>query len=54
MFLSLLKSVTELACDVATVVVAPIEMATDLIGSAIKPLAEVATDLIKDVKSLKD
>lgn len=50
----LLKSVVDLATDVATVVVAPVEMVVDLTGAAVKPIAEVAKELAKDVKSLKD
>lgn len=50
----LLKSVTDLVSDVATVVVAPIEIASDLVGAAVKPVAEVARDMVADVKSLKD
>jgi len=50
----LLKSVADLATDVATVVTKPVEMAVDLTGAAIKPVAEVAKELAKDVKSIKD
>lgn len=50
----LFKSLTDLAGDVAAVVVAPIEMAVDLTGAAVKPLAEAANDLTDDIKSLKD
>lgn len=50
----LLKSVVELATDVAEVVVKPVEMAVDLADAAIKPIAEVAKDLADDIKSLKD
>lgn len=50
----LLKSVVDLATDVAAVVVAPVEVAADLAGAAVKPVADAAKELVKDVKSLKD
>jgi hypothetical protein len=50
----LFNSVVDLASDVVKVVVAPVEMAVDLAGAAVKPLAEAAKDLTKDIKSLKD
>jgi len=50
----LLKSVVDLATDVVTVAAAPIEMVVDLTGAAVKPVAEAAKELAKDVKSLKD
>lgn len=51
---SLLKSVTELVEDTAKVVLTPVEMVVDLADAAVKPLSEVAQELAKDVKSLKD
>jgi hypothetical protein len=51
---SLFKSVSELAIDTFTVVVTPVEMVVDLADVVIKPLAEVTSDLAKDIKSLKD
>lgn len=50
----LLKSVVELAADVAEVVTKPVEMVVDLADAAIKPVAEAAKDLADDIKSLKD
>lgn len=50
----LLKSVVDLASDVAEVVTAPIEMVVDLTSAAVKPIADVAKELKDDVKSLKD
>ena len=50
----LFKSLTDLAGDVATAALAPVEIAVDLAGAVAKPLAEVAKDLTADVKSLKD
>lgn len=50
----LLKSAFNLAGDVVSVAIAPVEIAVDLAGAAVKPLAAVAKDLARDVKSLKD
>lgn len=50
----LLKSVVDLATDVVKVAAAPVVIVTDLAGAAVKPIAEVAKDLVADVKSLKD
>lgn len=50
----LLTSLTGLATDAARVVIAPVEIAVDLAGAAVKPVAEVAKTLVADVKSLKD
>lgn len=50
----LLKSLGGLAADVAQVVTAPVEMVVDVAAAAVKPVAEVAKELIADVKSLKD
>ncbi|NML61809.1 hypothetical protein HHL21_12135 [Massilia sp. RP-1-19] len=50
----LLKSLTDLAGDMATVILAPVEVVIDLTGAAVKPFAEAAKDLAADVKSLKD
>lgn len=50
----LLKSVADLATDVAAVVVAPVAVAVDLAGAAVKPVAEVAQGLASEIKSLKD
>lgn len=51
---SLFKSACDLVGDAAKVALAPVEMAVDLAGAAVKPLAEVAQDLVADIKSLKD
>ena len=50
----LFKSVADLAVDVVKVAAAPVEIVADLAGAAVKPIAEVAKDLVADVKSLKD
>lgn len=49
----LLKSIGELASDVLEVVVAPVEMVVDLAGAVVKPVAEIARELVDDVKSVK-
>lgn len=49
-----LDSVVDLVGDVAKVALAPVAIAVDLAGAAVKPLAEVAKDLTADVKSLKN
>jgi hypothetical protein len=48
----LLKSVTELATNVATVVVKPIEIVVDLTNVAVKPMAESAKQIADDVKKI--
>lgn len=50
----LLKSVVDLTADVVKVVAAPVEIAADLAGAVVKPLAEVASELVDEVKRLKD
>lgn len=50
----LLKSVVDLTADVVTVVAKPVEMVVDLTGAAVKPIAEVASELADEVKRLKD
>jgi hypothetical protein len=50
----LLKSLTGLATDAAKVVLAPVEIAVDLVSVPVKLLADAAKDLANDVKSLKD
>lgn len=50
----LLESLVELTTDVVKVVAAPVEMVVDLAGAAVKPLADAASSLVDDVKSLKD
>jgi hypothetical protein len=50
----LLESLVDLTTDVVKVVAAPVEMAVDLAGAVVKPVAEVASDLVDDIKSLKD
>jgi len=50
----LFKSVADLAADVATVVVAPVAVVVDFAGAAAKPVAEVAQDMVNEVKNLRD
>lgn len=50
----LLDSLVELTTDVVKVVAAPVEMAVDLADAAIKPVADAAGEMVKDIKSLKD
>src|SRR5450830_2081938 len=50
----LLNSVVNLAADVVTVAVAPVEIVVNLAGAAAKPVAEAAKELVKDVKSIVD
>jgi hypothetical protein len=50
----LLNSIVDLATDVAKVVAAPVEIAVDLAGAVVKPVAEVARGIADDIKSLKD
>jgi hypothetical protein len=50
----LLDSVLDLAKDVTTVVLKPVEAVVDLADAAVKPFAEAAKDIADDIKSLKD
>lgn len=40
--------------DTAKIVTAPVEMALDVVSVPVKVVAEVAEELIKDVKSIKE
>ena len=46
----LLDSIGELASNVVKVVIAPVEVAATLVNAAVKPVAEVVTDLAQDIK----
>ncbi len=48
------KSLLGLTGDVVKVATAPIEVAADLTRAAVKPIVEVAEDVVKDVKELTD
>lgn len=47
----LFDSVLELASNTAKIVVTPVAVAADVLNAAVKPLAEVAEDLAKDIHS---
>ena len=44
----------ELTTSVAKIVIAPVEVAVDLTNMVVKPIAEVATEITKDIKSIND
>lgn len=50
--MGLFDSVFSLVSDVVTVVAAPVEMVVDVAGAVVKPIAEEAKELVKDVKSI--
>ena len=47
----LMKSLGELASNVANVALAPLQIAADLATAATQPLADAAQDLVKDAKN---
>ena len=49
--MGIFDSITELVTDVAKVVVAPVEIAVDVTKAVVKPVAEVAEDVVKEVKT---
>lgn len=50
----LFESVFDLTTDVVKVAAAPVEVAVDLAGAVVKPISEVAGEIVDEVKSLKD
>lgn len=48
------KSLFNLANDLATIVSAPVEMVVDLVAIPVKEVANVAKELVADVKSIGD
>ena len=54
MFGDILKSVVEVTSDVVKVVAAPVEIALDVTKAVVKPIAEVAEEIVKDVKDSLD
>ncbi len=48
----LLGSAFDLATNVVKVVAAPVEVVVDLANAAVKPIAEVAEELVQEVKDL--
>lgn len=47
-------SLFSLVTDVAKIVVAPVEVAATLVSIPVKAVADVATAVVDEVKSLKD
>jgi hypothetical protein len=50
MFGSIFESLGNVVSSTVKVVVAPVAVTATLVEAAVKPLAEVADDLVKDVK----
>ena len=50
----LFKSVVDTASNVVKVAIAPIEVAVDFVGAAIQPIVDATSEIVNDVKSLKD
>lgn len=50
----MLGSLFDIVKDVATVVVAPVEMVLDVVSVPVKIAAEAASELVKDVKNIKN
>ena len=50
----LFKSVIDLTTDVVRVVTAPVQGVIELADAAVKPIADVAQELVEDIKSIKD
>jgi hypothetical protein len=50
----LFKSIGDVATKTVNIALAPVEMAVDLADAALKPLSDAATELKKDIKSIKD
>jgi hypothetical protein len=47
-------SLFDLATNVVKVVAAPVEIITDIVSVPVKIAADAATEVVKEVKSLKD
>jgi hypothetical protein len=50
----LFNSLVDLASDVVTVVTAPVKVAVDVTGAVVKPVAQVAEEVVREISSLKD
>lgn len=50
--MGLFDSLVELTTDAVKIVAAPIDVAVTLTAAAVKPVAEVVTDLAEDIKSI--
>jgi len=46
----LLKSLGSLAKDVATIVVAPVEIVVDAAGAVVRPVKEMVKEVVDDIK----
>ena len=47
-------SLFEIVKDTTRIVTAPVEMVVDIVSITVKEVADVAQELVEDVKSLKD
>ena len=52
--MGLFDSLANLATNVVKVALAPVDIAADLTNAAMQPIVEVAEEITKDIKSLKD
>lgn len=52
--MGIFDSLTSLVTNVAKIVVAPAEVVVDLADAVVKPLADAAEEIVKDIKSIKD
>lgn len=50
--MGLFDSLVDLAADVVTIAVKPVEIAVDVADAMVKPIAQGATELAKEVKDL--
>ena len=50
----LIGSVLQLGADVTKVALAPVEIVVDLADAVVKPVAQVAEEVVQEIKSLKD
>lgn len=48
------KSIFGLVKDVATIVIAPVEIAVDLTRTVTKPVADVAKEVTEEIKNITD
>jgi len=46
----LLNSVLNLGKNVVDIAVAPVEVAVDIVNAGVKPVADAAKDIVKDIK----
>lgn len=52
--MSIFDSIFSITGNIAKVVLAPVEMALDVVDAAVQPIADAAKDMVDDVKSIKD